>query len=66
MQTDKTERLKSLLELLSGGHIEKGMLVKALSYNSMTTFERDISCLRHDYKANISYDKNKKTYHLEQ
>jgi len=66
MQTDKTERLKSLLELLSGGYIEKGMLVKALCYNSIATFERDITTLRKEYHAQINYDKNSKKYHLVQ
>ena len=61
---ERAARIESLMSLMCGGSIEKGLLIKALCYNSMATFENDLAYIRKQYGAKISYDKAAKSYQL--
>ena len=61
---ERRKRLTSLAQLLSAGYIEKKVLLRALNYDSLDAFERDLRQLRSEYGAKIAYDRKHKAYKL--
>ena len=61
---ERRKRLTSLAQLLSAGYIEKKVLLRALNYDSLDAFERDLRSLRKEYGAKVAYDRKLKAYKL--
>lgn len=61
---ERKKRLGCLIRILGNGGMRKGEVLRALNYTGIGAFEKDLSCLRREYGAEIDYDKKKKTYSI--